>query len=277
MKLGLINSAWSQAGQETAWGIQKTKEIGFDCIDIFTDPLDTDIRQRRQIKLECDRVGLPIISVCCVAVGLIDFNPSVQRFHVDRVKAYLDMCYEYEAENLLLVLGEYIWNREVIPPEEQWRLGVESCKELADYAANLDLKIAMELEPFPLSLLNSVDAMVKFIDDVNHPALQANIDISHLLLAGVEPHELQKLRGKAIHVHISDCDGKVHGDLPPGRGVVDFASYLKELKTLDLQGAISIELEYSPDPNAIEQWVREAYESTSLLMSQHGLRETPAT
>ena len=77
MKLGLINSAWAQAGRDTAWGIQKTKEIGFDTIDIFTDPLDIDVRERRLIKDECDRVGLPIVSICCVAVGLIDFNSSV--------------------------------------------------------------------------------------------------------------------------------------------------------------------------------------------------------
>src|SRR5437868_2403797 len=45
MKLGLINSAWAQAGRDTAWGIQKTKDLGFDTIDIFTDPLDIDVRE----------------------------------------------------------------------------------------------------------------------------------------------------------------------------------------------------------------------------------------
>lgn len=272
MKLGLINSAWAQAGRPTAWGIQKTKELGFDTIDIFVDPLDTGVRERRLIKDECDRFGLPIVSVCCVAVGLIDFNPSVQRFHVDRCRQYLDLCYEFDADNLLLVLGEYIWNREVIPPEEQWRTGVENCRELANYAESLGLQIAMELEPFPLSLLNDVDSMVRFIDEVDHPALQANIDVSHLLLADVEPAELRKLRGKAIHVHISDCDGKVHGDLPPGRGVVDFGPYLNEIKRLDIDGAISIELEYSPEPDKIEEWVTEAYCETDKLLQVAGLR-----
>lgn len=266
MQLGLINSAWAQAGRDTAWGIQKTKEIGFDSIDIFTDPLEIDIRERRLIKDECDRVGLPIVSICCVAVGLIDFNPSVRGFHIERVRQYLDLCYEYQAKNLLLVLGEYIWNREVIPPEEQWSLGVEACKDLADYAASLDVEIALELEPFGLSLLNNVDNMVRFIDDVNHPALRANIDVSHLLLADVAADELEKLKGKAIHVHISDCDGKVHGDLPPGRGVVDFPPYLHALAELEIEGAISLELEYSPEPDKIEEWVREAYESTRKLM-----------
>ena len=35
MKLGLINSAWVQAGRGTAFGIHMTKKIGFDSIDVF--------------------------------------------------------------------------------------------------------------------------------------------------------------------------------------------------------------------------------------------------
>lgn len=272
MRLGLINSAWAQAGRDTAWGIARTRDLGFDSIDIFTDPLDIDIRERRLIKKECDRVGLPIVSICCVATGLIDFNPSVQRFHLDRCEAFLDLVYEYEADNLLLVLGEYLWNQEVIPPAEQWRTAVENCRRLADYAANLDIRIALELEPFPLSLLNNVERMVAFIDEVDHPALRANIDISHLHLAHVPPAEIKYLNGRAIHVHISDCDGLKHGDLPPGRGVVDFLPYLQEIKALEMEGAISIELEYSPEPDRIEEWVREAYESTDKLLRQVGLR-----
>ena len=237
MRLGLINSAWAQAGRDTAWGIRKTREIGFDTIDIFTDPLDIDVRERQLIRRECSRVELPILSVCCVATGLVDFNPSVQRFHIERCRKYLDLCFELEASNLLLVLGEYIWNQEVIPPAEQWRTGVENCRRLADYAAGLGLQIALELEPFPLSLVNSVDSMVRFLDDVNHPALRANIDISHLHLAKVAAEELARLTGRAIHIHISDCDGVRHGDLPPGRGVVPFGPYLQQIRAMGYSGA----------------------------------------
>jgi sugar phosphate isomerase/epimerase len=272
MQLGLINSAWAQAGRDTAYGIRMTKEIGFDTIDIFADPLDIDVRERRLIKDECDRLGLPIISIACVAVGLIDFNPSVQRFHLQRCRAYLDLAYEYQAKNVLLVLGEYIWEQQVIPPAEQWRLAVENLRTLGDYAAKRGVQIALELEPFKLSLLNSVDSMVRFIDKVNHPAVRANIDVSHLQLSGTQPEELRRLRGKAIHVHISDCDGKVHGDLPPGRGVVNFEPYLREIKNLAIDGAISIELEYSPEPDKIVDWVREAYTATDRLLRQAGLR-----
>lgn len=273
MKLGLINSAWAQAGRDTAYGIRMTKELGFDTIDIFTDPLDIDVKERRLIKRECDKAGLPIVSIACVAVGLIDFNPSVQCFHLQRCRAYLDLAYEYEAKNVLLVLGEYIWEQQVIPPAEQWRTAVANLRMLGDYAASLGQRIALELEPFKLSLLNNVDSMVRFIDEVNHPAVRANIDISHLQLSRTKPEELRLLKGKAIHVHISDCDGKVHGDLPPGRGVVEFAPYLREIKSLGIDGAISIELEYSPEPAKIAEWVREAYSATDRLMRAAQLRD----
>ena len=75
-----------------------------------------------------------------------------------------------------------------------------------------------------------------------------------------------------IHVHISDCDGKRHGDLPPGRGVVPFEPYLREIKDLNIDGAISIELEYSPEPSRITDWIEEAYRETAKHMDAVGLR-----
>lgn len=112
---------------------------------------------------------------------------------------------------------------------------------------------------------------MRFIDDVDHPAVRANIDVSHLELAKVAPEELRLLKGKAIHVHISDCDGKVHGDLPPGRGVVNFIPYLREIEKLGIEGTMSIELEYSPEPDKIVDWVREAYQATDKLMREAGM------
>ena len=139
--------------------------------------------------------------------------------------------------------------------------------------AELGLEIALELEPFPLSLINDVDTMDRFLDDVGLPNVMANLDISHLVLSKVPAEEIRRLKGRVGHVHLSDCDGKVHGDLPPGRGVVQFEPYLREIKALDLgDRTISIELEYSPEPEKIVEWVEEAYRETDKLMQAVGLR-----
>lgn len=275
MKLGLINSAWAQTGRETAYGLRKTKEIGFDTVDIFADPLDTPVEERRLIRSLCDDINLPVVSVACVALGLIDFNPSVRRFHLDRCRQYLDMTAEFNGRNLLLVLGEYVWQREVIPPADQWQCGVESLRELGQYAEKLGLEIVMEMEPFRESLLNDVPKMKQFLDDVDCNSVKANLDISHLVLANQPAESLELLRDRIGHIHISDCDGRVHGDLPPGRGVVDFSSYLDKIGALGLNEkdvVMSIELEYSPEPDKIEAWVTEAFTATTTLLHQSGLK-----
>jgi sugar phosphate isomerase/epimerase len=272
MKLGLINSAWVGTHVGTAEGIRRTKEIGFDTIDIFNDPLEIDVKERKLIKDTAREAGLPIVSLACCALGIADFNTSVQKFHVARCKAYLDLVYELEAKNIVVVLGEYIWQQEVIKPRDQWKWAVDNVRVLGDYAAGLGVEVAIELEPFKLSLVNNLDRMVEFLDAVSHPAVRANLDISHLTLSHTPASEIQRLKGRIAHVHISDCDVKVHGDLPPGRGVVDFIPYLSQLKHVGFDGTVSIELEYSPEPDKIEDWVREAYEATDRLMRAVGAR-----
>ena len=274
MRLGLINSTWSQAGKDAAFGVWKTKELGFDTIDLLIDPLEAGPMELRLIKNECDRADLPIVSVACVALGLADFNTTVRRFHADRVRANLDTARMLGAKNVLLVIGEYVWQKEVIPAAEQWTTAVRQLQYLGEYAADLGLEIALEMEPFHLSLLRTVNDMTRFLDEIDRASVRANIDVSHMALAKQSPEELLKLKGRVAHVHISDCDGIVHGDLPPGRGVVDFPPYLEAIKRLDLakDAVVSIELEFSPEPDRIVDWVREAHDATARLLSAAGLR-----
>ena len=272
MKLGLINSAFYQAGVDTVTGLKHVSRIGFDCVDIHTEAVGISKTEVQLVANTCDKLGLPIISLPVCSLGLADFAEPVRKFHIERTKKFIDLARSWNAKNVLLVLGEYIWQREVIPAEAQWQWALETCRRIGDYADKKNIDIALELEPFRLSLLNSVDAMARFVDECGHPRVRANIDISHLVLSDTSPAEVKKLRGKAIHVHLSDCDGKVHGDLPPGRGVVKFAPYLQAIKELKMDGVVSIELEYSPDPKRIVEWVEEAYRETAKRMDEVGLR-----
>src|SRR5579872_7241887 len=262
MKLGLINSAWFGSPVGTAEGIRLTRKIGFDSIDISADPLDTPVQERRLIRDTVRETGLPVISIVGCSLGIADLYPTVRRFHIDRSKKYLDLGYELEAKNYLIVIGEYIWQQEVIPPRDQWNWAVEGLRELGGYAATLGLEIAIELEPFHLSIVNNVDSMARFLDDVNHPVVKANLDVSHLALSHTHADEIARLKGRIAHAHFSDCDGKKHGDLPPGRGVVDFPPYLAAMKAAGFEGTVSVELEFAPDPSQIVSWVTEAYTAT---------------
>ena len=49
--------------------------------------------------------------------------------------------------------------------QSQWQWGIETCRRLGDYAAKKKVDLALELEPFRLSLLNNIDSMARFIDE----------------------------------------------------------------------------------------------------------------
>jgi sugar phosphate isomerase/epimerase len=269
----MISSTWLDTKVGRLDGIRTAKQIGFDTYDVFEDPLDIDDDTRRLIKETAEEVGLPIRSVVCVAFGIVDFNPSVRRFTLDRIKAYVDQGAYLGARNVLLVVGEYYWDGEVIPNEAIWELAKELVKEAGEYAQSTGLEIVLELEPFEQALLKDVDELVRFVREIDHPGVRANADISHLHLSNASFDDVKKLQGLIGHIHLSDCDGEKHGDLPAGRGVTPIRDYLKAIVDTGYEGTVSIELEYSPDPDQIVEWAAEAYRETAKIMAELGVRE----
>jgi sugar phosphate isomerase/epimerase len=227
----------------------------------------------RQLLKDVQDVGLPVPSTICVAFGLHDFNSSILRFHRDRVKRHIDLAKDLKAPVMVLALGEYIWEHQVIPPHQQWKTAVESLREIGDHAAAKGVKIAIEIEPFKMSIINNINKLVKFLEDIDHPAVHANIDCSHLWLMGIEPDEISKLSGRILHCHFSDCNGEIHGDLPPGRGNTPLGRYLSGLNDAGFKGVVSLELEYAPQPDKIVEWVTEAYTNTADMMRELGVLE----
>ena len=272
LELGMISSTWVGTHVGLEDGIRKAKEIGFDTYDIFDDPLDTDDATRELIKTTCAEVGLPIRSCVCVAFGIVDFNPAVVRFTLDRIKAYVDQCAFFEGRNVLLVIGEYYWDGEVFPREAIWEMAKTRCQEVADYAAPKGIEIVLELEPFTEALVGTTDNLVRFVQEVDRPNFRANADISHLHLSGASFEDVAKMTGLIGHIHLSDCDGKVHGDLPAGMGATLIKEYLQAIVDTGYEGTVSIELEYYPDPDNIVAWVEEAYRETAKIMAEIGAR-----
>ena len=54
--------------------------------------------------------------------------------------------------------------------------------------------------------------------------------------------------------------------------MVKFGPYLQAIKELEIEGVVSIELEYAPDPAKVVEWVEEAYRETAQRMEAAGLR-----
>jgi D-psicose/D-tagatose/L-ribulose 3-epimerase len=276
LELGLIGSAWHGTALGVLEGIAKTKEIGFDSYDVFEDPLTTSDDERRQIKETCEELGLPIRSAVCIALGLVDFVPSVRRFTLDRCKAYIDQQAYFGGRNVLLVVGEYYCDLQVFSKDEIFGLVAENLRELAEHAETQGIELAIELEPFKHAVANSVHELADLIRLVDHPGVKANADVSHLHLSGASFDDVAVLTGMIGHVHVSDCDGKVHGDMPPGRGVTPIKEYLQAILDTGFTGTVSVELERVPESDRMVELVEESYRETARILSELGARKQTA-
>src|SRR5438270_2691940 len=92
MKLGIINSAFYQAGVNTASGLKHISRIGFDCVDVHTEAVDLPKEEIRLVADTCEQLGLPIISLPVCSLGLADFAAPVRDFHIERTKRFIDLA-----------------------------------------------------------------------------------------------------------------------------------------------------------------------------------------
>jgi sugar phosphate isomerase/epimerase len=58
--------------------------------------------------------------------------------------------------------------------------------------------------------------------------------------------------------------------------VTPIREYLAAIRDTGYDGTVSIELEYSPDPDKIVEWATEAYTETARIMDELGVRTTRA-
>jgi D-psicose/D-tagatose/L-ribulose 3-epimerase len=273
-RLGLVDSAWFGSRWEGRPGLEQTKAIGFETIDLFVgyDPADRSDAQREAQRRELAEIGLPVWALLCTPLGLADFNDGVRRYHIDRSKRVVELASDLEAESFMLCPGEYVFQKQLLPPEWEWGRLAEAVREIGEHAADRGLTVAVELLPFEYAFINSVDSMVRLLDEVGLECVTAAVDISHFWLQRIDSSELRRLDGRIGQVHIADCDGVHHGDLPAGTGTTPFGDYLAAIRDAGFEGTASVELEFPPDPSLMLDWVSEAYRGSLEVLEQAGVR-----
>ena len=268
--LGLIDSAWFGTEYEGRRGREEAKRIGFESLDLFVgfDPGKLSKAERQAYIEENLSTGLPVVSLVCTCLGLSDFNPAIRGYHIERAKNVVDLAADFPTtRNLCFVPGEYMFQKKLIPARGEWDAVVDATRQVGAHAAAKKRELAIELLPFEFSFINSLDTMERFLDEIGLANVKATIDISHFWLMRIPPEQVaRRLKGRVAHVHMSDCDGVNHGDMPPGRGNTPFADYLAAIRETGFVGAASIELEFPPDPKGMAAWVTEAHGAALQLL-----------
>lgn len=240
MKFGFNMLLWT-AGvtEEHRQLLEKLKKIGYDGVEL---PIfDLDLAHHAKVGKWLDDLGLERTAVTCRTV---DDNPAspdakIRALGVENNKRVLDCC---QAVGATLVAGPYHSALGYFtgsgPTKDEWSWAVESMRQVAEHAAKVNVKLAVEyLNRFECYLLNSAVDTVRFCKEVNHPSCRMMYDTFHANIEEKSASEaIQACKDYTIHVHISENDRST-----PGRGNIRWDESFDALKKTGYDGWFTIE------------------------------------
>jgi L-ribulose-5-phosphate 3-epimerase len=119
---------------------------------------------------------------------------------------------------------------------------IDGLRPVCDYADSKRVLIGFEPEPGMF-----IDRMARFeelLKRLDAPPLKLTLDIGHLHSQWDVPivDQIRRWSDRLVNVHIEDMRRGVHEHLMFGEGEIDFRPILSELKAIEYQGLVQVEL-----------------------------------
>lgn len=125
------------------------------------------------------------------------------------------------------------------PRHERLKLIPDTMTRIADYAAEFDIRIA--IEPLPNQEPgNSVEEVLWVLDQMNRPNAGVNFDVNHLFPAVAIPDLIRKAGNRILSTHISDQDDTERHWLP-FEGKLDWGAVIEALAQSGYDGPLIYE------------------------------------
>ena len=137
------------------------------------------------------------------------------------------------------VLPDFSWRR-------SWNSYVERIRTLTRIAESEDLNFGLEIRPY--EIVSSSNAMLTLIQEVDSDSFGVIFDTAHFFVQKeILPVAVEKLNGSILLVHLADNDGCVDSHLPPGKGKIDWKSFLAALRKIGYDGSINLDIHGTPE------------------------------
>ena len=212
-------------------------EIGFKEVEAQTVESNAEATK---IKKAADRAGLRIHSVMNQAHWKYPLS-SPDAFEVEKgilgMQASLYQAKLYDADAVLLVPAVV---RSDTTYEQAWERSQEKIRQLIPLAEKLNIIIAIE-EVWNKFLLTARD-FVQFIDEFNHPLIQAYLDVGNMVHYGVPQHWIRKVGKRIVQVHLKDYSRQSRQFVNLGEGDVDWKEVRKAFSEIGYAGTATVEL-----------------------------------
>jgi sugar phosphate isomerase/epimerase len=245
MRIGY--STWGMREVPIEEALPAIARIGYSGVEISVAPgwttelYSLDAARRARIRELLAGHKLVLTSVIR-NVSMVEEDPEKSTANMQSLRDAIDLTAELAQPGEDSVLTSHLGGR-----AEDWEakrsLAVERLLGLADYAAEREVVIAVEIHCG--SMLNLPERVVWLFEQVDHPSVRLNFDISHMEVMGIGIDEsVPVIAPYSVHTHVKDQRGLYpdHEFLTPGEGPFDFVHYLKAMQTAGYEGFITAEV-----------------------------------
>lgn len=225
---------------------RRLSELGYDGVELMTrDPRELDWEE---VKSLADQYHLQVVLICTGEVygqsGLnyTDPDPEIRKEAMERTRRLIDFAAFFHADiNMGRVRGKYTNQQS---KEETEELAVTAFQSLADYAAERNVRIALEsVTLMQINFMNTLEECAAMVERVNRPNFRLMMDVFHLNLEEKNIYDaIWKYQRYNIHVHLADNNRRY-----PGHCGMDFQKIFQSFHDSGYDGCFSVEVFQLPD------------------------------
>jgi D-psicose/D-tagatose/L-ribulose 3-epimerase len=219
--------------------IKAIKKAGYDGVEIPLFEGTPDHYARLGDHLKKLNLGVTTVSVLGAGHNSISSDKAERAAALARAKWALD-CTEALGGNILAgpmhsEIGRFSGSGATA---QERKHAVAFHRAAGDYAAKKNVRFAVEaLNRFECYLLNTMQQLADYLDEVDHPNIKAMYDTFHSNIEEKDPvAAIKTIKRHMIHVHISENDRGT-----PGKGHVPWDATYKALKAAKYDGWLTIE------------------------------------
>jgi sugar phosphate isomerase/epimerase len=178
----------------------------------------------------------------------IDPDPHYRALRREHTKRALQLAVDLEAPHITTEPGGPLFDGQT--RQSATDIFYDEFMPCVELAESLDVPLL--IEPEPGLLIERFEQYLDFADRVDSPLVGLNFDIGHAYCVGEDPQDwITRMSGDTVHYHLEDIAAtRVHEHLVPGRGAIDFAATMAEIRNAGYDGWLTVELyPYLDDPD----------------------------
>ncbi|KAI0898186.1 xylose isomerase-like protein [Annulohypoxylon nitens] len=218
--------------------LKRASSLGYTSIELAGEPSRYHINETQALLKKYDMTCWAVVTIMYGTRDLSAVDPNQREATVGYMKNLVDMAAGLGAEVVTLVPCTVGKLQPKASPQDEWKWVVQGVREVALYAAEKKVRVAIEpLNRFETYLITNVSQVLRLIDDANVPNLGIAFDPFHMNIE--EPDMIAALRrcgDKVFDFHLGE-----NNRLSPGDGNLDWPFIIKTLREIGYKGGLAFE------------------------------------